>query len=552
MTSTPDPNDQATDEARRKLERLGVQTEAMQALLVRLLQDIVRAENRLEAADAERLVKVNEQLVVSALLSKAEAKEAAEALAAGAATVDPLTRLPNRAALFDRFVQASANAKRHGTQCALLFVDLDNFKQFNDAKGHGFGDKVLQLVAARMLSVVREVDSVCRHGGDEFVIVLAELGEPADAEKVAAKVTSAIAEAAEVDGQPVQVTASVGIAIYPDDGADVDTLVARADVAMYESKRQRPGGIAFHDPGSGAPPRGPEAAPSSRRAAEATEAESAMLLTRLREANEKLVLAAVTARELQEAAELAQRRQAEFIAKVTAELLDPKAPIRIVSAMLGKQPSDEPLRPLLPLVKDIVERQTMQVGRLVRNLPDASKGERGALELALVPIDLRAVIEGAVATHRTLLQERKQRLDVQVPDAPFRLRGDAAYLQQAILNLLENASSHTLAGGRIRLTAAMAEGVISLTVSDNGLGITPQTLPHVFEPFVKDAHALSASGLGPGIGLTVARALVRAHGGDLRASSAGVNRGSAFVMTLPADSSKEGGESRGPPAGEGR
>ncbi len=523
----------------------------MQALLVRLLQDIVRAENRLELADTERLVKVNEQLVVAALISQAEAQEAAKALAEGAATVDPLTRLPNRAALYDRFVQASANAKRHGTQCALLFVDLDNFKQFNDAKGHAFGDKVLQLVAARMLSVVREVDSVCRHGGDEFVIVLAELGEPADAEKVAAKVTSAIAEEAELDGQPVQVTASVGIAIYPDHGADFDSLMSRADVAMYESKRRRPGGIAFHDPGAGEPARRTEAAPSSRRAAVAADADSTTLLARLREANEKLVLAAVTARELQEAAELAQRRQAEFIAKVTEELLDPNAPIRIVSAMLGRQTSDEPLRPLLPLVKDIVERQTMHIGRLVGNLADATKAERTALELERLPIDLRDVIDRAVAAHRTLLQARRQRLDVHVPDAPLRLRGDAAHLEQAILNLLENASTHTHAGGRIRLTASLGEDGITLSVADNGLGITPQTLPYVFEPFVKDPHALSASGPGSGIDLTVARALVRAHGGDLRASSAGVNRGSEFVMTLPADSSAEGGESRGSPDGVG-
>jgi signal transduction histidine kinase len=113
------------------------------------------------------------------------------------------------------------------------------------------------------------------------------------------------------------------------------------------------------------------------------------------------------------------------------------------------------------------------------------------------------------------------------------MQGDAIRLQQIVSNLLDNASKHTYDGGRISLSAVVTADSMALTVSDDGIGITPQMLPYVFEPFVQDTRTLGFHGVGLGIGLTVVRALAQAHGGDLVAHSAGAGRGSQFVVTLP-------------------
>lgn len=564
MTQTPEPTGQSVADAEAKLARLGAQVEAMQALLTRLLQDVVSAESRLDHTEAARLVEANEQLVLAALASQADAETAAKALqnAAQATVLDSMTGLPNRAALLDRFLQAVANARRHGVRFALLFVDLDNFKELNDTHGHGFGDKVLCLAARRMLAAVREVDTVSRHGGDEFLILLAELSHPGDARMVAEKVIAAIGAPALLDGQAVGVTASVGISIYPDDGEDFDTLVARADAAMYETKRRRAGGIAFHgvaspeEPAGQARPAAPahqpvgrsgdEALDSDRRHAHLREANERLVLAALTaqelqaaagEANEKLVLAALSAQELQAAAEQARQRQAAFVAAVADELRNPLAPIRIASAMLGRAPTDEPL---LPRVQGIVEQQMTQMSRLVGELVDTSNVDSGALELHRRLVDMGRVIDAAVAANSPMMEQRAQRIELQRPAGALPVQGDAARLIQIVSNLLDNASKYSPDGGSIRLAVEVSADTLTLTLSDDGIGITAQMLPYVFEPFVQDARALGFNGVGLGIGLTVVRALVRAHGGTVVAHSAGAGRGSQFVVTLPLAASAPG------------
>jgi len=529
----PDAPESGVERAEAKLARLGVQVEAVQALLVRLLQDVVHAESRLEGLDAGRLVEVNEQLVVAAINSQvaSEASSQALSLAAQSNTQDSLTGLPNRAALLDRFVQAMANSKRRGAQFGLLFVDLDGFKQLNDAFGHAFGDKVLQLTAGRMLSVVREVDTVSRHGGDEFVILLAELTRAEDARTVAEKLVAVIRDDAEIDGHAVHLTASVGIAIHPDHGEDFESLLARADAAMYESKRRQPGGVAIYNAQVNGPPRSTVTQELSIPSHTGPAADT--MHARLREANERLVLAVVGAQELQDAAELARQQQVEFMKKVAEELLNPAAPIRIASAMLGQEPSDQPLKPLLPLVEGIVEKQITTITRIVDNLVDASTLEQGTLALDRRRVDFTDIIHAAVAGHRPMMDGRNQRFAMHLPADALEVDGDAMRLEQIISNLLDNATKHTHDGGRIQLSVALTPDSLVLTVADNGLGVTQQMLPHVFEPFVQDTHVLSFDGLGLGIGLTVARALTRAHGGTLVAYSAGANRGSQLVMTLP-------------------
>jgi diguanylate cyclase (GGDEF)-like protein/PAS domain S-box-containing protein len=149
---------------------------------------------------------------------------------------DALTGLPNRVLLRDRIQQAIAQAHRNGTQLAVLFVDLDHFKTINDSLGHQLGDRLLQSVASRILVCVREGDTVSRVGGDEFVIVIPGLASAADASGVAAKILDVLASAFHLHGNDLHVAASIGISLYPADGADAETLMRHADTAMYHAK----------------------------------------------------------------------------------------------------------------------------------------------------------------------------------------------------------------------------------------------------------------------------------------------------------------------------
>ncbi|MEO8717965.1 MAG: diguanylate cyclase [Burkholderiales bacterium] len=149
---------------------------------------------------------------------------------------DFLTDLPNPVLLGDRIARAIALARRHDKQFAVLFLDLDRFKKVNDDLGHDAGDQLLQSVARRLTACVRESDSVCRKGGDEFVVLLADITHAEHAARSAAKIITAFTAAHQVAGRELVVTASIGIAIYPQDGADADALLKAADAAMYLAK----------------------------------------------------------------------------------------------------------------------------------------------------------------------------------------------------------------------------------------------------------------------------------------------------------------------------
>jgi diguanylate cyclase (GGDEF)-like protein/PAS domain S-box-containing protein len=149
---------------------------------------------------------------------------------------DFLTGLPNRARLTEMIRLAIGLAHRRGKQVALLYVDLDNFKQINDSLGHAIGDQLLQLVAVRLVESVRSTDTVCRQGGDEFVILLGDIEQPQDAAHVAEKLRAALDVAHHVGGHELHVTLSIGISIYPDDGIDGDAVLQNADTAMYQAK----------------------------------------------------------------------------------------------------------------------------------------------------------------------------------------------------------------------------------------------------------------------------------------------------------------------------
>jgi len=163
-------------------------------------------------------------------------KDAASTHAAGH---DALTGLPNRTLMLDRFRQATAHADRHRNQLALLFIDLDDFKRVNDGFGHLAGDRVLQLVANRIQAMVRATDTVCRYGGDEFVVLLGEIGEGTAFVDVAGKIRTRIAEPYAVEAATIGLDCTHGMAVYPSDGAGWEALMAHADAAMYRAKPSR-------------------------------------------------------------------------------------------------------------------------------------------------------------------------------------------------------------------------------------------------------------------------------------------------------------------------
>ena len=151
---------------------------------------------------------------------------------------DFLTGLPNRFLLTDRFKQVAAAAERNDTRYALLFIDLDRFKNVNDTLGHSIGDQLLRDVASRLGSIVRGTDTLSRQGGDEFLVLLGEVETPEAAAIVARKLMQVLGEPFLLDGHPITVTPSIGIAVSPEDGTDLDSLLKHADLAMYDAKQQ--------------------------------------------------------------------------------------------------------------------------------------------------------------------------------------------------------------------------------------------------------------------------------------------------------------------------
>ena len=149
---------------------------------------------------------------------------------------DALTGLPNRFLLLDRFHQAVAQAKRMRTHLALLYLDIDGFKAVNDALGHVTGDELLKRVAARLLDCIRASDTASRQGGDEFVILLTEVADGAGALRAAEKIRAHLAMPYVIGEAAIQLTTSIGVAVYPIDGHEHSELLQRSDLAMFRNK----------------------------------------------------------------------------------------------------------------------------------------------------------------------------------------------------------------------------------------------------------------------------------------------------------------------------
>jgi diguanylate cyclase (GGDEF)-like protein len=179
-------------------------------------------------------------VALGAVLIVLEDQREASALASSQveqlAYYDTLTALPNRALFGDRLAVALGHASRHRYKVAVLFLDVDRFKQINDSLGHTVGDRLLKIVSTRIRSAIREEDTVARFGGDEFTILIHIIGKIEDAGKIAQKVLESLKAPITIDERDFVVTSSIGISIYPIDGADGETLIRNADTAMYRAK----------------------------------------------------------------------------------------------------------------------------------------------------------------------------------------------------------------------------------------------------------------------------------------------------------------------------
>jgi PAS domain S-box-containing protein len=226
----------------------------------------------------------------------------------------------------------------------------------------------------------------------------------------------------------------------------------------------------------------------------------------------------------------AARRKDEFIAMLSHELRNPLTAIRNAVRIAGDAAGDAATA---QWAGQVVDRQSMQLSRMVDDLLDMARINRGRIELRRVELDLRTVLDHAAAAARPWLSQRSQEFDAEMSDEPLWINGDEARIEQIFVNLLNNAAKYTQEGGRIQLVARRLGSEAVVSVTDNGSGIPPNLLPHIFDLFTQGDTTLDRAQGGLGIGLTVVQSLAVMHGGAASASSAGHGAGSTFTVRLP-------------------
>lgn len=514
--------------AEQRLVLLTSQANAVRAELSRLRKDLAALHREEHACHAPGLQAANEKLVIAALEATAVAETAKQNLAGLVVSSqrDTLTNTPNRALTLERLAQAIGMARRHDALVAVLFVGLDDLKRINDSLGHAEGDAALQLAARRLQSVVRTTDTVSRHGGGEFMVLLSELAEPAEAAAIALQMLEALAIPTRIGGHVLSLTASIGISIFPRDAATGPQLIETAECAMVRVKGLGGGQFGFHTTTDITGDAAAAALAGSQRHAATDRAGMAQL----RLANEQLVVAALAAQELKDSAEEARGKEIKFMALVAHELRSPLAPILLAADMLSlDHANDKKLKKLQAIIGEEVEHLVY----LIEDLLDASRISTGKLRMEYGEVDLSAVLAQSVDAKMSNIVERGQTIEASCTQDPVIVRGSKVRLKQIFSNLLDNASKYTPVGGHIGICMSLSKDEVTVVVADNGIGIPAHALPHIFDLFVQEAGALSLHGGGLGIGLALVHELVAAHHGTVSASSAGRNQGSEFTVMLP-------------------
>ncbi|OJT25849.1 hypothetical protein BO221_08370 [Archangium sp. Cb G35] len=248
-----------------------------------------------------------------------------------------------------------------------------------------------------------------------------------------------------------------------------------------------------------------------------------------RSADELRVALAERAR-VEEQLREADRRKDDFLAMLAHELRNPLAPVlTAVQLMERKQRAGLGTE----REREVVERQVHHMRRLVDDLLDVSRVTRGKIQLRTHPMDLVASVGRAVESARPFAESREHTLRVELPDRPVWAEADPVRVVQIFTNLLHNAAKYSESGGRITLTLVCEGGEAVVRVTDTGMGIPAEALPHLFEPFMQVARTLDRAQGGLGLGLTLVKQLVEMHGGRVEAASEGVGKGSVFTVRLP-------------------
>jgi PAS domain S-box-containing protein len=233
---------------------------------------------------------------------------------------------------------------------------------------------------------------------------------------------------------------------------------------------------------------------------------------------------------LQELAD-ADRQKDDFLAMLAHELRNPLAPM---SSALQLMKTPGASAAMVAKAQDVMERQMQHLVRLVDDLLDVSRIVRGKIELRREPVDIVVAVAGAVETAQPAIDAQGHQLTVLLPERPVLVNADLIRLAQVIANLLTNAAKYTEKAGRITIAVDREGEAAVVRVRDTGLGIAPELLPRIFDPFTQGDRLLARSQGGLGIGLTLVKRLVEMHGGSVEATSAGPGKGSEFIVRLPA------------------
>jgi signal transduction histidine kinase len=227
---------------------------------------------------------------------------------------------------------------------------------------------------------------------------------------------------------------------------------------------------------------------------------------------------------------LRETPQAHLLALVAHELRKPLSPIAIAASLLSESAGDAQK---LSRLQSVIERQVQQLARVISDLTDTARTRTGRLSIERRTIVSTAFVEQAADSCRAALAARHQRLLLQLPRQPFRLQADPGRLAQILTNLIDNASKFSAPGTSIVVAFAVRRNQALLCVADEGIGIVPEALATLFDPTVQRARTVRPQGAGLGLGLSIVRELAEAHGGSVRARSAGEGRGARFVVWLP-------------------
>ena len=233
----------------------------------------------------------------------------------------------------------------------------------------------------------------------------------------------------------------------------------------------------------------------------------------------------------EEAIRESSRRKDEFLAILAHELRNPLAPIRNAAHILKLRGSEDPV---LKSVYDLIGRQAGQLARLVDDLLDVSRLERGKIELRRERVDFCSLVGHAVEVCRNLIEEYGHRVGWDLPEQALEVDGDPVRVEQMMCNLITNACKHTPPGGAIRIAVGRDGSEAVFRVRDNGIGMAPEQMEHIFDMFYQAGQAIDHREGGLGLGLTLVRSLAELHGGSIAAASEGLGKGSEFTLRLPA------------------